>query len=107
MGWTFLGFVCLTIGVVAIDYIIEADYMYFRTAETTSVGIVMSIASATGYFWFLLMYFGYAVVQTVMTGLIVGVTEVCDLVSKTITNSTVEIPAIKEDKEEKEKEIIK
>ena len=106
IGWTFLGFVCLTLPVVAIDYIIPADYMYFRTAETTSVGIVMNIASATGYFWPVLMYLGYAIVQVVMTGLIVGVNEVCVSINKAINNSNVELPTTESNKEEK-KEIIK
>jgi uncharacterized membrane protein YwaF len=90
-GWTFLGFVGLTAGVVVLDYIIEADYMYFRTAETTSVGIVMNIASATSYFWPVLMYLGYAIVQTVMTGLIIGVNEACCAISKAIDNASLRL----------------
>lgn len=78
----FLGFVILTIGVVAIDFIIKADYMYFRTGEGTSLGIVMNIASATGIFWPALMYLGYAIVQIVMTLLIVGVTKILELPKK-------------------------
>ena len=84
VGWAFLGFVALTIAVVLIDFIIQADYMYFRTAEQTSLGIVMNIASATGYFWPVLMYVGYAVVQLVMTGLIIGIDAIVSLVKKLI-----------------------
>ena len=90
-----------------IDYIIEADYMYFRTAETTSVGIVMNIASATGYFWPVLMYVGYAIVQVVMTGFIVCVTEICYSINKLLNNTTVELNTTKDDKEEVKKETTK
>ena len=107
LGWTFLGFVCLTIGVVVIDYIIEADYMYFRTAETTSVGIVMNIASATGYFWPVLMYVGYAIVQVVMTGFIVCATEICYSINKLLNNTTVEVNTTNDNKEEIKKETTK
>ena len=83
-GWAFLGFVILTISVVAIDYIIKADYMYFRTEEGTSLGIVMNIASATGIFWPILMYLGYAIVQIVMTGVIIGITALTNLITKSL-----------------------
>lgn len=83
-GWAFLGFVALTIAVVLVDYIIKADYMYFRTGETTQLGIVMNIASATGFFWPVLMYVGYAIVQLVMTGLIIGVDALVKLVKRLI-----------------------
>ena len=84
-GWAFLGFVVLTISVVALDYIIKADYMYFRTAEGTSLGIVMNIASATGFFWPILMYLGYAIVQIVMTGVIIGITALVSAIKKAVT----------------------
>ncbi|MBR4418724.1 MAG: YwaF family protein [Clostridia bacterium] len=83
-GWAFLGFVVLTFGVVIIDFIIPADYMYFRTGEGTSLGIVMSIASATKLFWPVLMYLGYAITQIVMTALIVGVDALVGLIRKVI-----------------------
>jgi len=81
-GWAFLGFVALTIAVVILDFIIKADYMYFRTGEGTSLGIVMNIASATGYFWPVLMYVGYAIVQIVMTGVIIGITAIVEAIKK-------------------------
>ena len=83
-GWTFLGFVVLTFGVVIINYIIPADYMYFRTGEGTSLGIVMDIASATKFFWPVLMYLGYAIVQIVMTSVIIGITAVIKLANKSM-----------------------
>ena len=83
-GWAFLGFVVLTFGVVIIDFIIPADYMYFRTGEGTSLGIVMNIASATKLFWPVLMYLGYAITQIVMTALIVGVDALVGLIRKAI-----------------------
>ena len=104
-GWTFLGFVGLTAGVVVLDYIIKADYMYFRTAETTSLGIVMNIASAVGYFWPLLMYLGYAIVQTVMSGLIIGIDEACIALSKLFSNVNIKLPERKNNKTEEKEEI--
>ena len=86
-GWAFLGFVILTISVVAIDYIIKADYMYFRTAETTSLGFVMNIAAATSWFWPVLMYVGYAVVQIVMTSLVIGIVALVRLIKKSCTKA--------------------
>ncbi len=83
-GWAFLGFVVLTIGVVLIDFIIKADYMYFRTGEGTSLGIVMNIASATGVFWPVLMYSGYAIVQIVMTLIILGITKAVEFLKKKV-----------------------
>jgi len=104
-GWTFLGFVGLTLGVVVLDYIIKADYMYFRTAESTSVGIVMDIASATGYFWPLLMYLGYAIVQTVMSGLIIGISEVVEAINKALSNVHIELPNKKNNRLEEKEEV--
>ena len=85
LGWAFLGFVVLTIAVVFVNHIVDGDYMYFRNASGTSLGIVMNIASATGYFlWPILMYFGYAVVQLVMTGIIIGITALVNIIKKAV-----------------------
>ena len=47
----------------------------------------MNIASATGFFWPILMYLGYAIVQIVMTGVIIGITALVSAIKKAVTKN--------------------
>ncbi|MBR6737266.1 MAG: YwaF family protein [Clostridia bacterium] len=80
--WAFLGFIIMTIPALIVNAVWETDWMYLNNGSTTYLDFVVSISDATGWFFTVIVYFFYAFLQALWSGIIVGITALINLIKK-------------------------
>ena len=82
--WAFLGFIIMTIPALVVNAIWGTDWMYLNDGSTTYLDFVVSISDATGWFFTVIVYFFYAFLQALWSGIIVGFTALINFVKTKI-----------------------
>ena len=78
IGWTFLGFVVITLPVMIFDWIAKVDYMYFLKGSW--LPLVGDLPTKMGFGWVFLLYFGYAVMIMLMQLIVMGITKLVEVI---------------------------
>lgn len=82
-GWQILAFVIITLPVIPFNYITHSNYMYFNTGI-----FIEDFAATLSYAWPLFLYVAYAAIMMVMQLIIMGVTNLVEMVKNKKTTNT-------------------
>ena len=80
--WAFIGFIAMTIPALIVNGIWDTDWMYLNNGKSLEMDFVTATKEATGWFYTVIVYCVYAVLQALFTGIILGITALCKLIKK-------------------------
>ena len=82
--WAFIGFVAMTIPALIVNGIWKTDWMYLYDGSSLGMDFVTATKEATGWFYTVIVYAIYAVLQALFTAIIMGISALCSLIKNKV-----------------------